>query len=96
MRTGDGTMTDNFQKAEMLFYAMIGALDDTEVDNPKFWTDGEKILCKDQAAINGIADLLDDITGYGVCSTGYYDPEEDKRSGLVDKYTGFYYLELAE
>ena len=87
---------DNFQKAEMLFYAIIGALDDTEVDNPKFWTDAEKILCKDEAAINGIADLLDDVAGYGVCCTGYYDPEEDKRSDCVDEYTGYYYLELAE
>lgn len=87
---------DNFQKAEMLFIAMMEALTSTEVENPKFWTDAEKIMCKDEAAINGIADLLDDVAGYGVCCTGYYDPEEDKRSGLVDEYTGYYYLELAE
>lgn len=87
---------ENFEYAEKLFFAMMEALDNTEVENPKFWTDGEKILCKDEAAINGIADLLDDIVGYGVCCTGYYDPEEDKRSGLVDRYTGYYRLELAE
>lgn len=87
---------ENFEVAEKLFFAIMEALDNTEVENPKFWTDSEKILCKDQAAINGIADLLDDVAGYGVCCTGYYDPEEDNRNGVVDEYTGYYYLELAE
>lgn len=87
---------ENFEVAEKLFFDIVGALDDTEVENPKFWTDGEKILSKDQDAINAIADFLDDTAGYGVCCTGYYDPEEDKRNDCVDEYTGYYYLELAE
>ena len=87
---------ENFEVAEKLFFAIMEALDNTEVENPKFWTDSEKIMSKDKAAISGIADLLDDVAGCGVCCTGYYDPEEDKRNGEVDKYTGYYYLELAE
>lgn len=63
---------------------------------PKFWTDGEKILSKDMAALNGVADLIDQLADYGICCTGYYDPEEDKRFSMEDEYTGYYYLELAE
>lgn len=87
---------ESFEYAEKLFNAIVEALNNTEVENPKFWTDCEKILSKDQTAINAIADLLDDVAGYGVCCTGYYDPEEDKRFSMEDEYTGYYYLELAE
>lgn len=27
-------------------------------------------------------------------STGYFDPEEDKRSGEVDSLTGYYYVDI--
>ena len=89
----------NFEIAENLFFAMVHAPEDADVMagvTAKFWTDGEKILSKDGAAINRIADLLDDVAGYGVTSTGYYDPEEDERTGCTDKYTGYYRLEIAE
>lgn len=81
------------------FNDMIDALQKLciESDNePKFWTDGEKILSKDKAALNGIADMIDQLADYGICCTGYYDPEEDKRNDCIDEYTGYYWLELAE
>ena len=87
---------ENFQYAENLFAAIVEALNNTEVDSPKFWTDGEKILSKDQTLLNAVADLIDGVAGYGVCCTGYYDPEEDERTNCTDEYTGNYYVELAE
>ena len=93
-------MNENFKRGEKLFECIMEAINNAPCPEDKyeskFWTDGEKILCKDEAAINGIADLVDDIAGYGICCTGYYDPEEDKRNGCEDKYTGYHYLELAE
>lgn len=63
---------------------------------PKFWTDGEKILSKDRNALYGIADLIDQLADYPVCSGGYYDPDEDAQFKTCDEYTGFYYIQLAE
>lgn len=56
-----------------------------------FWTDGEEILCKSQEAADTVADFLEGC-GFADLSTGYYDPEEDKRSGTVDEHTGSYYI----
>ena len=56
-----------------------------------FWSDGTMILSKDEAAINALADLLDQLNGDMV--TGYFDPKEDRKSGTVDEYTGYYYLD---
>ena len=90
----------DFDRGERLFFQILHAIDDAPIpegkDEGKFWTDFEKILCKDKAALTGIADLIDDVAGYGITCTGYYDPEEDARTGCVDKYTGYHYLELAE
>lgn len=90
----------DFKRGEKLFLEIVKAINDAPCPEdkfePKFWTDGEKILSKDQSALNGIADLIDDVATYGICCTGYYDPEEDKRSDCIDKYTGYYWLELAE
>ena len=93
-------MNMDFERGEKLFFAIMGAIDEAPAPEDKFeskfWTDGEKILSKDKRAINGIADLIDDVANYGICCTGYYDPEEDKRHDTIDRYTGYYYLELAE
>jgi len=57
-----------------------------------FFQDGDQILCRNEAKLNALVDLFDDI---GLTSvTGYYDPEEDKKNNCVDSLTGFYYLEL--
>ena len=89
----------DFKRGERLFNCIMEAIANAPCPEDKFeakfWTDGEKILCKNEAAIEGIADLVDDIAGYGIACTGYYDPEEDRRNDTVDKYTGYYYLEIA-
>ena len=86
--------------AERLFETIVKTLADAPCPEDKFeskfWTDGEKIMCKDRERLYGIADLIDDIAGYPMCGGGYCDPEEDKRSGCTDEYTGYYYIELAE
>lgn len=62
-----------------------------EMKKRTFWSDGTMILSKDEAAINALADLLDQLNGDMV--TGYFDPKEDQESGTVDEYTGYYYLD---
>ena len=62
-----------------------------EMKKKTFWSDGTMILSKDEAAINALADLLDQLNGDRV--TGYFDPKEDHESGTVDEYTGYYYLD---
>lgn len=89
----------DFERGERLFNHIVQAIVDAPCPEdkyePKFWSDGEKILSKDQTAINAIADLVDDIACYGIACTGYYDPEEDRRNDTIDRYTGYYYLEIA-
>lgn len=52
-----------------------------EMKKRTFWSDGTIILSKDEAAINALADLLDQLNGDMV--TGYFDPKEDRESGTV-------------
>ena len=59
--------------------------------NGKLWTDADEIL-GGEAEINRMADILSE-QGEDVC-TGYYDPVEDKKNDEVDRYTGYWYLEM--
>jgi hypothetical protein len=54
--------------------------------------DKSMIVSKDETTINRIADMLDSM-GFDAV-TGYFDPEEDKRSGEVDSLTGYYYVDI--
>ena len=56
------------------------------------WTDGEQLLTKDINLANIFADFFYAL-GF-LAATGYYDPEEDERDGLVNAWTGFYYISL--
>lgn len=61
------------------------------------WCDGGmEILCRTESAAEAIADLLELLYNKDdkevVINTGYYDPEEDKRKGKEDRYTGWYYV----
>lgn len=60
----------------------------------KFWCDGENILCRNEEESDVVADFLDAIIGDSVTHTGYYDPQEDERSGEVDDHTGWYYVDF--
>ena len=51
-----------------------------------------ELLCKTETQAEGIADFLEDL-GFEEVRTGYYDPEEDKRNGELDEYTGWYYVD---
>lgn len=55
------------------------------------WAVEDEILCDDEDAIEIIADFLENM-GFDEVNTGYYDPEQDKRSNEVDKFTGWYYV----
>lgn len=73
-----------------MFDEILKRLPTQPEDGKAFWANSEEILCKNEVAINHIADLLDAM-GYDAV-TGYYDPAEDERDGEVDEYTGYYYV----
>lgn len=60
------------------------------------WSAGDEILCKTKNAADALADLLwqlyrsqdEDV----VITTGFYDPEEDKKNGEQDRFTGWWYV----
>lgn len=52
---------------------------------------GDTIMAKDEKSADLLADFLEQF-GYVAC-TGYYDPEEDKRSNEVDECTGLWYID---
>ena len=63
------------------------------------WCDGGmEILCKTESAAQAVADLLELLYRKNgeeiLINTGYYDPEEDKRNGEEDRYTGWYYVNV--
>lgn len=61
-----------------------------------YWTTGHnEILSNSARAIDYLADTFDEMYGGGTVITGYYDPEDGKRSGETDKRTGYYYCSNA-
>lgn len=62
------------------------------------WDGDEMMLCRTESAANAIADLFEQLyRSQGeevVINTGFYDPEEDKRDGTVDDYTGWWYVKI--
>lgn len=62
------------------------------------WSDGEDILCKTEDAADAIYDLLIQLYESQdervVIQTGYFDPEEDRRNGEENRYTGWWYVTI--
>ncbi len=96
--------TDHLRrKAQSMLTAIMTMLPDEPRsadpnDDPGFWTDREHILCPSSEEAETVANFIEDIvSGYGslIATTGYYDPEEDKKSNTVDKYTGFHYVDFS-
>lgn len=62
------------------------------------WSSGDELLCKTADAANLLTDLLwqlyrsqdEEID----IVTGFYDPEEDKRNGQEDRFTGWWYVNI--
>lgn len=58
----------------------------------------DEILCRTESAADALSDMLfqlyksqdEDV----LINTGYYDPEEDKRNGEEDRYTGWWYVNI--
>lgn len=81
---------------------LLPSILDPEVDDEykanHFITDVTKevILNASESKIEALADLFDQLYGYGFGSatTGYYDPIEDEKNNEVDIYTGLYYLTI--
>ena len=65
-------------------------------DNPyektHYWADGEEFLCDTEERADYLFDFLEALGMEP--HTGYYDPEEDERSGEVDGHTGWYYVDF--
>lgn len=63
----------------------------------EIWSDGgAEIYCKSESVADAIADLLWQLYASDenevTVVTGFYDPEEDKRNGEEDRYTGWWYV----
>lgn len=64
----------------------------------EIWSSGNEILCRTESAVNTLADMLETLYHAQeedvVINTGYYDPEEDKKNGEEDRYTGWWYINI--
>lgn len=62
------------------------------------WSAGDELLCRTEDAANAMADMFEQLyaaQGEDVKThAGYYDPEEDKRNGEEDRYTGWWYVNI--
>lgn len=62
------------------------------------WSDGDEILCRTEDAASALADMLEQMYQSSgdevVVNTGYYNPDEDKRNGEEDRYTGWWYVNI--
>lgn len=74
-----------------LYRRILEALPDQQVAGKPFFTNGCDIICADEKSANVIADLFE-ATDCILPTTGYFDPEEDKRNDEVDALTGLYYV----
>ena len=69
-----------------------------EYPEGKIWSNGDDILCDSEKTAGVISNIInqlyssqgEDIT----IITGYYDPSEDKRYGMADEYSGWWYVTI--
>ena len=62
-----------------------------EPDGMGIWTDGEQILCRTRDQADTLSSLLQ-LTDRETYPVHYYDPDQDRQAGDVDRYTGWYYV----
>ena len=62
------------------------------------WSTGDEILCKTESAADTLADMFETLYAIQgeeiLINTGYYDPEEDERNNEVDRFTGWWYVNI--
>lgn len=81
-----------------LFDAIINTAPREPTDGEPIWSNGDMILCRTEWIADEIAAAVENVGTavghYTLTHTGYYDPAEDERDKCVDKYTGWWYVEL--
>lgn len=87
---------DNLTKKVEWFNEIADRLRD--YSEGEIWSTKDEILVKTESAANAIADMMESlyrIQGDEVLvNTGYYDPDEDKRNNEVDRFTGWWYINI--
>ena len=90
---------DRINKVNKLWHEIINLLPDVydvnDEDRPyRFMINSGcgYILSTSEQEVEAIANLFDQLYDTGTCHTGYYDPNEDKRNGEEDVYTGLYWV----
>lgn len=62
------------------------------------WSAGDEILCKTEGAADALADMFETLyASQGeeiLANTGYYDPVEDERNNELDRFTGWWYVNI--
>lgn len=78
------------------FYEVANRLRD--YSDGDIWSVGDELLCKTENAADTLADLIEQLYHFQgeevSVNTGYYDPEEDKRNGEEDRFTGWWYVNI--
>ncbi len=67
-----------------------------KTNDHRIWSNGEEILCENEAIAENIADLIDAICGGQAAVTGYYDEEWhiDSLGNEDTNVDGFYYVNM--
>ena len=63
-------------------------------DDCPLWVAGDTIMCRTEWLAWTISKIIDRMCGGQVSHIGYYDPEEDERSGEMDQMTGWWYVDF--
>lgn len=58
------------------------------------WDQDYGILCHSQGEADCIANYFDAMYEEGTCITGTWEPEEDRKDGCVNEYTGLAYVRI--
>lgn len=62
------------------------------------WSSGDEILCRTKEGIDAIADLFFQLysnqNNNVNINTGYYDIDEDTQNGELDRFSGWYYINI--
>lgn len=82
------------ETAYLLYALLVDLLPHSPETDPKFWAQGNLLLCKTEEAANTMADLLEAIGITDCATTGHFDPREDAAAGSEDQLTGYYYVDF--